>query len=127
MAATDGQLAKVTGHLQTSYLFIEQAEEELDRGDILQASEKAWGAAVHVVKAASVQRGWRHGKYGPLRENVQRIAEECDDADLPTLFRVANSLHRNFYEDSLDEEDVRKSIGDVRVFLERIEKHIFSV
>lgn len=127
MSTTDEQLAKATDHLQTSYIFIEQAEEELGRGDILQASEKAWGAAVHVVKAASVQRRWKHGKYGPLRENVQRIADECDDAELPSLFRLANSLHRNFYEDSLDEKDVRESIGDVRLFLEKIEKHIFSV
>lgn len=127
MTTTDEQLAKATAHLQTSYIFIEQAEEELGRGDILQASEKAWGAAVHVVKAASVQRRWKHGKYGPLRENVQRIADECGDAELPPLFRLANSLHRNFYEDSLDEEDVRNSIGDVRVFLGKIEKHIFSV
>ena len=127
MAVTDEQLAKATGHLQTSYIFIEQAEEEFGRGDLLQASEKAWGAAVHAVKAASVQRRWKHGKYGPLRENVQKLADECDDAELPPLFRLANSLHRNFYEDSLDEEDVRKSIGDVRVFLEKIEKHIFRV
>ncbi len=127
MPVTDERLAKATKHLQASYIFIEQAEEELGRGDILQASEKAWGAAVRVVKAASVQRRWKHGKYGPLRENVQRIADECNDAELPTLFRLANSLHRNFYEDSLDEEDVRKSIGDVRVFLEKIEKQIFSV
>ena len=127
MSTTDEQLAKATDHLQTSYIFIEQAEEELGRGDMLQASEKAWGAAVHVVKAASVQRRWKHGKYGPLRENVQRIADECNDAELPPLFRLANSLHRNFYEDSLDEEDVRESIGDVRVFLGKIEKQIFSV
>ena len=127
MATSDAQLAKATEHLQTSYVFIAQAEEELDRGDLLQASEKAWGAAVHVVKAASIQRRWKHGKYGPLRENVQRIADECDDAQLPRLFRLANSLHRNFYEDSLDEEDVRTSIGDVRVLLDRIEKHVFSV
>ena len=127
MTTTNEQLAKATEHLQTSYIFIEQAEEELGRGDILQASEKAWGAAVHVVKAASVQRRWKHGKYGPLRANVQRIADECNDAELPPLFRLANSLHRNFYEDSLDEEDVRKSIGDVRVFLGKIEKQIFSV
>ena len=96
-------------------------------GTCSQASEKAWGAAVHAVKAASVQRRWKHGEYGPLRENVQKLADECDDAELPPLFRLANSLHRNFYEDSLDEEDVCKSIGNVRVFLEKIEKHIFRV
>ena len=125
MKMVDGRLAKATEHLQTSYLFIEQADEELGRGDILQASEKAWGAAVHVVKAASVQRRWKHGKYGPLRSNVQKIADEINDSELPSLFRLANSLHRNFYEDSMDGEDVRKSIADVRLFIEKMQKFAF--
>jgi hypothetical protein len=44
-------------HLNISYRFIEQAQDEFEKGDILQASEKAWGAAARAAKAAAEQRG----------------------------------------------------------------------
>jgi hypothetical protein len=128
MAIDEEQLTKkVTEHLQTSYLFIEQAQEELNRGDILQASEKAWGAAARIVKAASLQRGWGHASYTALRKSVKKIATEANDQELPRLFRTANGLHLNFYEGSQDEEDVRQSINDVKLLIGKVEIHIFEV
>ena len=114
-------------HLQVCYQFIEQAEEELDEGDILQASEKAWGAATRVVKAAAVTRGWSHETYSALRKNVARIAGATQDQELKRLFKTANGLHQNFYEGSQDEEDVRQSLADVRLFIDRIEKVIWRI
>ena len=43
---------------------VRQAQEEFDTGDRLQASEKAWGAAAHAVKAIAESRGWNHNSIG---------------------------------------------------------------
>ena len=36
---------------EISQHLLEQARRELDQGDILQASEKVWGATAHAIKA----------------------------------------------------------------------------
>ena len=40
-------------HVRISDRFLGQAQSEFERGDLLQASEKAWGAVAHYVKLAS--------------------------------------------------------------------------
>ena len=42
---------------------VRQAQEEFDTGDRLQASEKAWDAAAHAVKAIAESRGWNHNSH----------------------------------------------------------------
>ena len=37
---------------------LRQAQEEFDRGDILQASDKVWGATAHAIKAVCQRVGW---------------------------------------------------------------------
>ena len=44
-------LATTEFHIATSRRLLEQAEREYRAGDVLQASEKGWGAAAHAVKA----------------------------------------------------------------------------
>ena len=43
-------------YAEVSRRLIRQAAEELERGDLIQASEKAWGAAAQAVKAIAEQR-----------------------------------------------------------------------
>ena len=78
--------------------FLEKAEEALREGDLMQASEKLWGAAAHSVKAVAQRRGWGPRQpQAPLR-TVTRLADDTGDTELRNLFHVANSLHSNFYE-----------------------------
>ena len=113
-------------HLNTSYRFIEQAQEEFEKGDILQASEKAWGAAARAVKAAAEQRGWEHYSHRHLFESVAKIASETSDGELRMLFSVANSLHQNFYEGSQNEEFVQDNIQHVLVLVNKLTKFVFE-
>ena len=46
-----------------SKAFLEQAHNELRAGDLLQASEKGWGAASQMVKAVAESRGWQHDQH----------------------------------------------------------------
>ena len=111
-------------HLNTSYRFIEQAQEEFDKGDILQASEKAWGAAARAVKAAAEQRGWEHRSHAHLFESVAKIASETSDGELRMLFSAANTLHQNFYEGSQNEEFVQDNIQHVLALVNKLTKFV---
>ena len=93
----------------------------MGRGDQLQASEKAWGAAVRAVKSVAERRGWEHNSHRHLFVAARRMSEETDDPEVRRLFGVANSLHVNFYEGWMDTETVIAGIEDVKLFLRKLD------
>ena len=100
---------------------LEQAGRELDAGDVLQASEKGWGAAAHTVKAIAERRGWVHERHGHLFGVAGRVADELEQPRIRDLFRYASALHTNFYEGWLSEEDVERGLEEVRELLGLLE------
>ena len=112
---------KVEEHVRISHQFMRQAEEEFAKGDKLQASEKAWGAAAHAVKAVAQQRGWQHNGHRYLFEAIDKIYCETVDPEFLDLFRSANSLHMNFYENWQTDNFVQDGIERVKVLLGKLE------
>ena len=85
-------------HREQSRVYLERAVEALAEGDLLQASEKGWGAAAQMVKAVAEERGREHWSHWRLTSAVSRLVEETGDNDLGLLYALANQLHSNFYE-----------------------------
>ena len=108
-------------HTEVSRRFIQQAGEELERGDVLQASEKAWGSAARAVKSVADRRGWEHDSHRRLFAVVRRVAEQSGDPDIRRLFSAANGLHANFYEGQMDTETVIKRVEEVRLLIRKLE------
>ncbi len=117
----NGRNRNVEVYVRISRQFMRQADEEFAKGDRLQASEKAWGAAAHAVKAVAQKRGWRHDGHRFLFEAVDSIFRETGDPELRGLFGTANALHMNFYEDWQSDEFVQDGIERVKVLLEKLE------
>ena len=114
-------MASAAVHLVISRRFIQQAGEELDSGDLLQASEKAWGAVAHRLKAIAIQRNWPHGSHRHFNGIVDGLAEETNQGEqLNSLYSRANSLHVNFYEAVLTESQIRQYVEDVKAMLETL-------
>ena len=105
-----------------SRVLLAQAWEELERGDLRKASEKGWGAASQMVKAAADLRGWDHHSHSDLHNVVRLLAVEMGDRSLRQLFNTAGSLHQNFYEGWQPAEVVRDNLEDVGTFVERMER-----
>ena len=93
--------------------FRASAWEHLDKGDLAQASNKAWGLVAETVKAISAHHGRIIHSHRGIWQVVRELAQLVGDAgDLATQdwidnsFRVARSLHSNFYEDRDLEHEV---------------------
>ena len=106
---------------EQSRAFLEQAYRELRAGDLRQASEKGWGAAAQIVKAAAEARGWPHNQHRLLLRSVTRLTRDHDDRDIGRLFGAANFLHSNFYEGGLDEATVAAALEEVARLVEKVE------
>ena len=109
-------------HAALSRRFVRQAQEEFDKGDRLQASEKAWGAAAHAVKAVASERGWNHDSHRLLFDVVTQLSRDTANAALSALFREASSLHQNFYENWQSDGSVQDGINQVKRLVELLEE-----
>ena len=114
-------MATVEFHIATGRRFMEQAEGEFSVGDVMQASEKGWGAAAHAVKAIAERRRWRHKSHRDLNRAARRIANELGRPRIRELFRRAGMLHENYYEGSLTEEEVEWGLARVRELRQLLE------
>ena len=75
-----------------------QARAELAHGDPAQASEKAWGAAVRMLKSIAEARGWEHNRRRHHPVTASRRRAETGDGDIRRMFDAASAFHENFYE-----------------------------
>ena len=90
-------------HAQTAEEFLEAADREFAANDLVQASEKLWGAAAHAVMAVAQERGWDHRSHRSLKNAVIRLSREQDDPLIEAYFAVAEKFHRNFYHDDMED------------------------
>ena len=102
---------------EASMTLLAQADAELAAGDVRQASEKGWGAAAQVVKAAAEQRGLPHRDHAALYRAVDALSSEASDDDIYLLFQVASQLHVNFYENWDSPQNVQRALAATRRFV----------
>ena len=105
-------------HWEISRRFIIQADAELAAGDLLQASEKGWGATAHAIKAVAQERGWRHDNHARLFGITDRLVAETGESTIRELFGIASDAHRNFYEGKMSQGDVADSLARIRTLLD---------
>ena len=93
---------------------------ELEKGDRLQTSEKAWGAVAHAIKAVAARRGWRYDAHSDASRIIRRLVNETGDREFRHLFNTANYLHQNYYKDVMPLVDLREALEDVEELVEML-------
>ena len=113
-------------HLAISHRFRDQGLAEVESGDLLQGSEKLWGAAAHAVKAAAEQRGWKHNGHFYLHKVINELASVKGDERLKEAFKSANRLHVNFYENTLDSNKINNRAQGVLDHIDMIDSIVLG-
>ena len=97
--------------------FRASAWEHLNKGDLPQASNKAWGLVAETVKAISAQHGGvihTHRAIVEVAGELARLAGNAGDMEtrvwINTVFVTARALHINCHENELPEDTVRDGI-----------------
>ena len=114
------QRMTVQDHIRTSFGFLDDSDREFADGDVLQASEKLWGAASHAVIAVAESRNWNHGSHRALKNAVFRLATELDDPLIKTRFGIAEKFHINFYYNSMEDFEIEQDRPEVHEFVSRV-------
>ena len=106
------------------------AWEHLDKGDLPQASNKAWGLVAETVKAISAHHGGFIHSHHAITEVVRELARlvgNTGDAEtrvwINTVFLTASRLHINYYENEMPEELVRDGL----ISCERLSQRLYEL
>ena len=106
-----------------SQRFIIQAREEFERGDRIQAGEKAWGAVAQQLKLIGEQRGWRNNSHRQLESIGRQIRAEYPYLDSPELAVALSDAyhkgHENFYDNHF--YDNRRDFDEIEDTVEEVE------
>jgi uncharacterized protein (UPF0332 family) len=112
--------AKSELHLKLCEKYICEAEELLEKKDYVQASEKAWDASSQMVKALAAKESKELRSHANLWEYMDKLAEKLEDVELRHLWRTANILHQNFYENWMPPREVELSVRDVKALIKKL-------
>ena len=111
-------------HRTIAQRFLVHAQVELDRGHRLQASEKAWGAVAHELKALAIERGWEHESHFLYSRMVGYLTKEYGLNDELRHQEASTDArgHRNFYENERTTQEIQTVINDARKAVATIEE-----
>ena len=108
-------------YADASRRLIRQARGELDAGDLMQASEKAWGAAAHFLKSVAERRGLRYESDEDLIEAASHAKRALKTTEYSDLIIEAVAMNANIHENWLAESQVRQAIDGIAALLEKLE------
>ncbi len=113
----------VEEHRETALAFLDASDREFDAGDVLQASEKLWGAFSHAVTAVCKQRGWDCETHRQLINSARQLVMEDDASyhspgNLGIGIGEARLFHTNFYTGSLEDYEIEAGRPLVRAFVQ---------
>jgi len=112
-----------SAYWEVSQELAREAEEELSKGDLRQASEKIWGSTALAVKAvAQMLDGAGLTSHGELWAYVDELSARLNRPELMRLWQMANSMHVNFYEGWATRRHVEEALRGLKEFLSILEE-----
>ena len=97
MEPSEPEAGVAADYRQQSRIFLGQAREYLDEGDLHQAAEKGWGAAAWMAKAVAEAQGWSYRKHDEFFSVMYQSEDLLGDRRIAGLRSAANELHGFFY------------------------------
>ena len=109
-------------HIDIGHRLIQHADDQFVAGDFLQASEKAWGAVAHFLKAHAALRGLPHSGHYNLRQVANHLVKETGVDRIGELFSICESVHANYYEAWMSEDELERRLVNVKELIALLEE-----
>ena len=121
MATAIAGAEKAAYHRERSRYFLNLVDDELERGELEEASNKVWGAASHAVKA--VAEGGPHNAHTLLDDVVYRlINEEGAPPHLFGQYMMASDYRQRFYRGPPAADGIRYGRDIIAEFIGTLER-----
>jgi len=100
--------------------YFAEAKQFISKRDFVQTSEKLWGASALAIKMVAAKTGLKLKKHGSLWSFISKLSLESGDEDIVRFFNTANALHRNFYENEMDQRAIEISARDIEKLIAKL-------
>lgn len=104
--------------------YLREAEDLVEKGDLVQASEKYWGAVTALLNAIGEIRKMPHYSHRDYSEIIEKIAEETSDPSLSSLFANVERIHANFYHNFLKKATFEELRRNILKLIEKLKNYI---
>ena len=94
------------------------------KGDLVQASEKYWGAVTALLNAVGEVEGLPHYAHRDLKEITIHLSEKEGDPEYSRLFSSVETLHANYYHDFLRGKTFEAHVEDAEKLIERLKSYL---
>ena len=107
-------------YAELSQEHLAEAQEFLDAGNALQASEAVWGVVSSALKAVCQERGWNHRFHNHLRAAAIYLSLEWNRPDLDVTFGYIENIHTNYYEHQWYVAEVQRRLEVAKSYAQEI-------
>jgi hypothetical protein len=111
----------IYGYLSTRDSYLSNANELIEKKEYRKASELLWGAVTQSIKALAAIRNFSIDIHSQFFDFLKNLSKEIGDGEIYALFLELNSLHRNFYDEIIREDDFPIYYEKVIRFLEKVD------
>ena len=116
------RLEKSDRYARLGRLKLWEAQQELNREDTMQASEKVYGALSCAAKAYGEKRGWNHYSHHRVELILEQLGEEWNAPELTFGVLLLKGMHNNFFEHELRPIVVQEGIHAAQRIVARLEE-----
>jgi hypothetical protein len=115
---------RVELYLRFQEKLLRDAEELNSKGDLVQASEKYWGAVSALLNAVGERENIPHYTYQDLKEIAIHLTEKEGDKEYTRLLSSAETLHANYYHNFLGKTSYDAHREDALRLIERLKRYL---
>ena len=116
-------MQKVQEYVLTRDSYLRNALEFIGRGEYRKASEFLWRAiAIEIKLLALIKKNMFIASHREIREFIRLVTREIGDVELYKKFQYLEKLHTNFYDETIDREDMELYIREALEFIKKLEE-----
>ena len=105
--------------------YLSNAEETIQKNELRKASELLWGGITQAIKSLASLSNLLIKHHNQFKSFIKELSGEIkDNGKLYRTFRELETLHRNFYDEIISEEEFKEYYKKTYFFLNEIEKLI---
>ena len=104
--------------------YFTNGQKMMQERNLRKASELFWGAITQSIKALASLSETSFRSHNDIRNYMREVKNEIKDEEIYTLFLSLEDLHRNFYDETIPQEDFPIYYKKVTLFLDKIDKLI---
>ena len=115
---------RVDVYLKLHEKYVREAEEFYAKGDLVQSSEKYWGALTSLLNVIGEREKLPHYTHRDLRGIVEFLTKKMNDPEYSRLFSSAEALHANFYHNFMSKISFEAHRRDAIRLIQKLRKYV---